>query len=55
MDHSGPEFTTILVEYCIQQVIAYKLIEFIQSDLEQSLDFSIRGIGSRKPVKSVIF
>ena len=37
------------------QVIAYKLIEFIQSNLGKSLNFSIRGIGSRKPVKSMIF
>ena len=47
-------FTNILVEY-IQQVIAFKLVEFIQSNIKQSLDFSIRGMGSRKPDKSMIF
>ena len=46
-------FTTILVEY-IQQVKAHKLIEFMQSKV-QSLDFSVRGMGSQKPVKSMIF
>ena len=49
MSKSGPEYITMLVEY-IQQVLAYKLIELIQSNITQSFDFSIRGIGSRKPV-----
>ena len=42
MDHSGTEFTNILVVEYIQQVITYKLIEFILSNLEQCFDFSIR-------------
>ena len=47
--YSGPEYTTKL-----QQVIAYKLIEFIQSIITQSFDSSIRDMGSHKPVKSMI-
>ena len=54
MPHSGKLFTTILVVY-IQEVIAYKLIEFKLSNLDEYFDFSIRGMGSRKPVKSMIF
>ena len=54
MDHSSQLSTIILVEY-IQQVIAYKLIEFILSNLDEYFDFSIRGMGSRKPEKSLIF
>ena len=54
MPHSSQLFTTILVEY-IQQVIAYTLIEFILSNIVEYFDFSIRGMGSRKPVKSIIF
>ena len=53
MFHSGPEYTTILVEYK-QQVIAYMLIDFIQSIITQSFDFIISVMGSRKPVKSLI-
>ena len=51
MPHSSQLFTTI-VEY-ILQVIAYMLIEFILSNLDEYFDFSI--MGSRKPVKSMIF
>ena len=47
MSNSAPEYTTLLVEYT-QQVIAYNLIEFTQSNVTQSIDFSIRGMGSRK-------
>ena len=54
MPHSNQLFTIILVEY-IQQVIAYKLIEFILSNLDEYFDFSIRDMGRRKSVKSIIF
>ena len=47
MDNFTSEFTTIQVEY-ILQVIAYKLIEFIQSNLDEYFDFSIRGMESQK-------
>ena len=40
MAHSGQLFTTILVEY-IQQVIAYKLIEFIRSNITQNCDLAL--------------
>ena len=46
MDHSGQEFTTILVEYK-QQVIVYELIECMLSNLEECFDFSIWAIGRR--------
>ena len=42
------EFSTILVEY-MQQVIAYELIEFMQYNITQNRDFSIRGLRSQKP------
>ena len=54
MAHSSQLFTTKLIEY-IHQVIAYKLIEFILSNLDENFDFSIRGMGSGKPEKSLIF
>ena len=54
MSNSAPEYTTILVEY-IHQVKAYNIIQFIQSNITQSFDFSIRGMGSRKPDKLMIF
>ena len=43
MAHSSQLFTTILVEF-MQQVIAYKLIEFIQSNFDEYFDFIIRGV-----------
>ena len=48
MADSGSEFTTMLV-------MAYKLLEFIQSIITQSSDFSIKGIGRRKSVKLLKF
>ena len=46
MDHFTSEFTTILVY--IQQVLAYKIIEFIQSDVTQNFDFGIIGVWEAK-------